>query len=53
MPDHIPYFDPPLTSKEILMLIHALNEARETGMLYEIAKPHEIERLRTKLSNVK
>ncbi len=53
MSDHTPYFDPPLTSKEVLMLIHALNEARETGMLYEIAKPHEIERLRTKLSNVK
>lgn len=45
--------NPGLSAREILILVHALKIAIETGELLEIARKQEIEAIREKLGNVK
>lgn len=43
----------PLNFKEINIIVHALRIASEDGSLYEHGKQSEIDRIRSKLQNVK
>lgn len=45
--------NPRLSAREILILVHALKIATESGELLEIARKQELAVLRDKLSNVK
>lgn len=45
---HTPHFA--FTAKEVLMLLHAVNNAVEDGSIYEYGKKGEVEALRRKLS---
>lgn len=49
----MPQPNPPLTAKEINILIQALRIASEDGSITEFARNAEIQAIRNKLQNVK